>query len=211
MIAVLALLTHGHGGCFLQDYLATITGHVPGDMVRCLATFLDFCYLVQCNMICADILDLIKEALDQFHHYCEIFIKTGVRVDNISLLWQHSLIYYITSIILFGSPNRLCLSIMESKHIKAVKNPWCHSSHYHALLQILTINEQQDKLAAAHSVFKHKGMMQGSTLAYTAMVLWGDHSPPLPTIEDDDQHDDHGAVTGPPVMNSVMLTATVGK
>ena len=76
---------------------------------------------------------------------------------------------------------------------------------------MLTINEWQDKLAATWSVFAHKGMMQGTTQAYTTMVLRGDHPPPLPTIEEDDQHDDHGAVTGPPVMNSVMLAATVSK
>ena len=194
-----------------QVYLAAITGHVPGDMVRCLAAFLDFCYLVRRNSICADTLDLILEALNRFHHYREIFVKTGVRVDNISLPQQHSLLHYITSIILFGSPNGLCSSITESKHIKAVKKPWRRSSRYRALLQMLTINERQDKLAAARSVFAHKGMMQGTTQAYTAMVLRGNHPPPLPTIEEDDQHDDHGAVTGPPVMNSVTLAATVGK
>ena len=76
---------------------------------------------------------------------------------------------------------------------------------------MLTINKWQDKLAAAWSVFKHKGMMLGTTLAYTAMVLQGDHPPPLPTIEEDDQRDDHGAVTGPPVMNTITLAAMVGK
>ena len=43
------------------------------------------------------------------------------------------------------------------------------------------------------------------------MVLQGNHPPPLPTIKEDDEHDDHGAVTGPPVMNTVTLTAMVGK
>ena len=154
-----------------QVYLTAITGHVPVDMVRCLAAFLDFCYLVQCNSICANTntLDLIKEALNWFHHYHEIFVKTGIRVNNISLPQQHSLVHYIASIILFRSPNGLCSSIMESKHIKAVKKSWHHSSQYHALLKMLTINEQQDKLAAAQSVFTHKGMMQGTTLAYVTI------------------------------------------
>ena len=124
-------------------YLATITG--PSDIVRCLAVFLYFCYLVQCNSICADTLGQIQEALDQFRHH-------------------H------TSIILFGSPNGLCLSIMELEHIKDIKKPWHHSSQYLALLQ-LTINEWQDKLATARSAFVQEGMMQGTTLAYVAMVL----------------------------------------
>lgn len=51
--------------------------------------------------------------------------------------------------------------------------------------------------------------MQGTILAYTAMVLWGDRPPPLPIIEDDLQ-DDHRALIGPPVMNTITLTATIG-
>ena len=61
----------------------------------------------------------------------------------------------------------------------------------------------------AQSIFTQAGMMQGTTLAYTAMVLWGDHPPPLPIIEDDLQ-DDHGALIGPPVMNTITLAATIG-
>ena len=76
---------------------------------------------------------------------------------------------------------------------------------------MLTINEQQDKLAAARSVFVQEKMMQGTTLAYTTMILQGDHLQPLPIIEEDDHWYDHGAVTGPRVMNSVTLTATVSK
>ena len=75
------------------------------------SALLDFCYLVRRNSICTDTLDLIKEALDRLHHYREIFIETGVRVDNISLPRQHAL-----------------ASITEPKHIKAVKKPWRRSS-----------------------------------------------------------------------------------
>ena len=172
-------------------------------MVRCLATFLNFCYLVQCNAICAYILNQITEALDHFHNYHKIFIETGVRINNISLPRQHSLVHYINSIILFGSSNSLCSSITELKHIKAVKKPWCWS-------QMLLTNVHQDKLAAAWSVFTQKGMMQGSTLVYMMLVMHGKYPLPLPTINEE-RHDDHGAVTGPWVMNTVKLTACPGE
>ena len=170
-------------------------------MVRCLAAFLDFCYLVRHNSICANTLDQISDALNCFHHYHKVFIETSVGIDNISLPWQHSLIHYLNSIILFGSPNGLCSSIMESKHIKAVKKPWHHSSCYHALLQMLVINKWKDKLMVIWSVFTQKGMLQGTTLqgttlAYTTMMLHGDCLPPLPVIQEEGR-DDHGAVTGP--------------
>ena len=176
-------------------------------MVRCLAAFLDFCYFVRRDAICADTLDLITDALDRFHQYHTIFIETGVRIDAISLPRQHSLLHYLRSIILFGSPNGLCSSITESKHIKAVKKPWRRSNRYNALPQMLLTNMRQDKLAAARSVFVQKGMMQGTTTAYTAMALRGERPPPLPTIEEEGR-DDHGAVTGPQVMNSVKLAVT---
>ena len=179
-------------------------------MVKCLAAFLDFCYLVRHNSICTDTLDRISDALNHFHHYRKVFIETNVRIDNISLPQQHSLIHYLNSIILFGSPNGLCSSIMELKHIKAVKKPWHHSSCYHALLQMLVINEWQDKLMAMWSVFTQKGMLQGTTLAYTTMMLCGDRPPPLPVIQEEGR-DDHGAVTGPWVMNMVTLAVTAGE
>ena len=166
--------------------------------------------LVRHNSICTNTLDQISDALDCFHHYRKVFIETSVRIDNISLPWQHSLIRYLDSIILFGSPNGLCSSITESKHIKAVKKPWRRSSRYRALLQMLVINKRQDKLMAIWSVFTQKGMLQGTTLAYTTMMLRGDRPPPLPVIQEEGR-DDHGAVTGPRVMNMVTLAVTAGE
>ena len=50
---------------------------------------------------------------------------------------------------------------------------------------MLVTNMHQDKLAAAQSVFTQKRMMQGSTMAYTAMSLQGNWPPPLPTIDEE--------------------------
>ncbi|KAJ7907795.1 hypothetical protein B0H13DRAFT_2332007 [Mycena leptocephala] len=118
----------------MKVYLAAIAGHVPGEMVKCIAAFMDFCYLVQQNSITSDALDDIQEVLDHFHTHRDIFIQTGVRV-NISLLRQHALVHYPRSIRLFASPNGLCSSITESKHIKAVKEPWRCSNRFNALIQ----------------------------------------------------------------------------
>lgn len=63
---------------------------------------------------------------------------------------------------------------------------------------------------AIRSVFTQKGMLQGTTLAYTTMMLHGDRPPPLPVIQEEGR-DDHGAVTGPRVMNTVTLAVTAGE
>jgi hypothetical protein len=65
----------------------------------------------------------IKCKLSQFQQLQDVFIEAGVRID-ISLPRQHALGHYLTSVMLFGSPNGLCSSITESKYIKAAKEPW---------------------------------------------------------------------------------------
>jgi hypothetical protein len=62
----------------------------------------------------------------------------------------------------FGAPNGLCSSITESKHIKAVKEPWRRSNRYDALGQMLLTNQRLDKLAAARVDFNARGMLKGT-------------------------------------------------
>jgi hypothetical protein len=66
---------------------------------------------------------------------------------------------------MFGAPNGLCSSITESKHIKAVKEPWRQSSRYKALGQMLLTNQQLDKLAAARIDFSTRGMLKGTCMS----------------------------------------------
>jgi hypothetical protein len=69
-----------------QVYLAAIPGHVPSEMVKCLAVFLDFCYIMWCNAITAEDLMELQVILDHFHFHCAVFIDTaGVTGKNISL------------------------------------------------------------------------------------------------------------------------------
>jgi hypothetical protein len=67
--------------------------------------------------------------------------------------------HYSTLIRLFGAPNGLCSSITESKHIKAVKEPWRRSNRYQALFQMLVTNQRLDKLAAARADFQTRDML----------------------------------------------------
>ena len=121
---------------------------------------------------------------------------------------------------------------MESKHIKAVKEPWRRSSRYKALIQMLHTITQLDKFAALLRVFLHKGMLAGSTSTHFAQLLGegndtdddGDGSEG--TREDEDEEDeevdgqekpsiderlkDAGPVAGPQSLSSVELAATSG-
>ena len=104
-------------------YLPAIEGHVPGDIVHTFWAFIEFCYLVRRDVITDETLAKLQDALGWFHQYREIFHTTGVHPDGFSLPRQHSFTHYEVLIQSFGAPNGLCTSIMESKHIKAVKEP----------------------------------------------------------------------------------------
>jgi len=144
--------------------LPAIKGHIPQDMVRAFSAFLDFCYIVRREALTEDDLAQLQDALDRFHQFREVFRATGV-VLSFSLPRQHSLQHYSLMIRLFGAPNGLCSSITESKHIKAVKEPWRRSNRYRALGQMLLTNQRLDKIAAARSDFEARGMLQGSCIS----------------------------------------------
>ena len=143
-----------------------IEGFVPPDVIQTFAAFLEFCYITHHNVINEHSLKDLEAALQQFRQFCTVFSGT-VRADGLTgfaLPRQHSLTHYHSNIKKFGAPNSLCSSITESKHIITVKRPWCQSSRYKALSQILQVNQKLDKLAAAKADFASHGMLAGSSL-----------------------------------------------
>jgi hypothetical protein len=152
---------------FLQVYLPAIEGHVLPEMVQALRAFLEFCYIARRNIHDTNSLQELEDALERYHTYRKIFQECGVRPDGFNLPRQHSLIHYLQLIRAFGAPNGLCSSITESKHIKAIKEPWRRSNRFDALSQMLLTNQRLDKLAAARVDFSHRGMLEGISLNWT--------------------------------------------
>lgn len=153
----------------------------------------------------------MQAALANFHNYRKVFQDVGIRPDGFSLPRQHALDHYVEGIELFGSPNGVCSSITESKHIRAVKRPWRRSSKYKPLAQILLINQRLDKLAAARVAFMARGMLSGnvvtSALAETQGLELDDDSD---DENDRDASKDVGAVDGPRVFSSIELATRPG-
>ncbi|KAI0689353.1 hypothetical protein C8T65DRAFT_700267, partial [Cerioporus squamosus] len=129
-------------------------------MVRAMGAFLDICYLVRRDTIDEDMLIEIEAAIERFHAERSFFETTGVR-ESISLPRQHAIKHYIRMIRQFGLPNGLCSSMMEAKHIIAVKRPYRRSSKNNALGQIIKTNERLDKLAAFQVELTALGMLDG--------------------------------------------------
>lgn len=135
----------------MKVFLPAISGLVPAGMVRAIAAFLDFCYLVRRSQIDEDVLLKIDAAVARFHAERDVFIHEGIR-EHFNLPRQHSILHYRPLIQMFGAPNGICSSITESKHISAVKDAYRRSSRNQPLGEMLLINQRMDKLAAAHDI-----------------------------------------------------------
>jgi hypothetical protein len=157
-------------------FLGAIVGHVPDAMVKAISSFLDFCYIARRNVFDEKVLNDFTTSLSDYHLHRKVFLQTGVR-DDFNLPRQHSMVHYPFLVTEFGAPNGLDSSITESKHIKAVKQPYRRSSRFKALGQMLLTNQRLDKLAASRLDFQTRGMLRGE--------LIGLHSI-LPTIPEDD-------------------------
>ncbi|KAK0435379.1 hypothetical protein EV421DRAFT_2011156 [Armillaria borealis] len=182
----------------MKVYLPAVAEYLPEEMMQCLASFMDFCYLVRRTDFDEETLNQLETTIAQFHARRQVFITTGVR-DSISLPRQHSLVHYRQHIINFGAPNGLCSSITESRHITAVKKPWRRSNRYNALSQMLLTNQRLDKLTALRAELASKGLVAPN------------HPPPPDPF--DVESEDAGAVDEPILAEyliySILLIATL--
>ncbi|KAL0068173.1 hypothetical protein AAF712_004833 [Marasmius tenuissimus] len=201
----------------MKIYLPALHGHLPPSILKCLSALLEFCYLVRRDFITESTLVKVEQALDEFHEHREVFRDCGIR-DNFSLPRQHSLVHYIRCIRLFGAPNGLCSSITESKHIKAVKEPYRRSNRFQALGQMLITNQRLDKLTSFRSVLQQRGMLEGTLLeaAFADLSLDNDGSDSddepagqrSQSQRDDKEDDDGGPLDTRDLTSTVMMALT---
>ncbi|KAF5382367.1 hypothetical protein D9757_009785 [Collybiopsis confluens] len=143
----------------MKIFLPAVSEYLPSDMMKCLSSFEDFCYLVRRSDIDETSLAEIQRSIKSFQEYRQIFIDTGVR-EHFSIPRMHAIKHYPFCIMEFGAPNGLCSSITESRHITAVKKPWRRSNCYQALSQMLLTNQRLDKLSALRSsLVKHQFLL----------------------------------------------------
>ncbi|KAI0668119.1 hypothetical protein C8Q78DRAFT_1071468 [Trametes maxima] len=147
----------------MKVYLPAIKGHLPSDAVRALRGFLEFCYIIRRETHTPRSLSSMRDALQRFHTYREVFRIPGVRPDGFSLPRQHSCVHYEDRIWAFAAPVSLCSLITESKHITAVKEPWRRSNRFEALGQMLLTNQHMDNLSASRTHFQSRGMFDSES------------------------------------------------
>ena len=138
-------------------------------MVQAVAALLDFTYFARRSEHDTHSLTAMEAALQYFHELRVVFVETGVRPDGFGLPRQHALVHYVQAIRMFGSPNGLCSTITESKHIEAVKRTWRRSSRNQPIKQMLQCLTRLSKMAAARVEFGRRGMLHGDV--HTAVRL----------------------------------------
>jgi hypothetical protein len=143
--------------------MPALQGHLPGDVIRTFRAFLEFYYIARRDVITEDDLEELEDAISCFHSFREVFAPIRGR-NGFSLPRQHAIVHYPALIRLFGAPNGLCSSITESKHIRAVKEPWRRSNRNEALFQMLTTNQRLNQLSAARVEFTKRGIVNGTLL-----------------------------------------------
>ncbi|KAI5980694.1 hypothetical protein EDD15DRAFT_2392728 [Pisolithus albus] len=176
----------------MKVYLPAIEGHVPGDIIRTFRAFLEFCYLVRRNILTEKDLDDLDEVLARFYRYREVFKTSGV-VTSFSLPQQHAMKHYQQLIQLF-----------------ARQTPYRCTNKYHALGQMLVINQRLDKLAASQADFESRSMLHGTCLSTALAQLDQDNESerPLGSASLDESQGDYEDVDGPRVEAHVCLAQT---
>lgn len=145
-------------------------------MIRSVRSFLEFCYIARRSEHFPATIEGMQDACSKFWQYREIFRSVpGVLKKDFNLPRQHSMLHYERHIWNFGAPSGLCTSITESKHIKAVKEPWRRSNRYEALGQMLLTNQRMDKLAMSRVHYEEQGMLVGTCLQAARLELGTSH------------------------------------
>lgn len=189
---------------FEQVILPALVGYIPDKMIQCLAALLDFCYLARRSAHTTEDLQNMEVTLARFHDLRTVFEETGVR-DGFSLPRQHALLHYVRSIQLFGSPNGLCSSITESKHIAAVKRPWRRSNRKHPIGQIIRTLARLSKLAAVRVDYARRGMLRSDVYTHALRTSGLAHGPDRERLDDERFRQDAEAIAAPDARNVSSL------
>jgi hypothetical protein len=67
-------------------YIAAIAGHVPSEIVKCLSTFMNLCYIFRRNAISSTVLKNAEALLDRFHELRGFFVDAGVRSTYLHII-----------------------------------------------------------------------------------------------------------------------------
>lgn len=128
-----------------KQLVGCLAGILEKDAVRAARSLLDFAYIAQYSCHSDETLQMLDEALAEFHKYQDVFLVTGATecallclsgplfthfvLAALDLPKLHSLVHYTSSIRLFGATNGYNTEQTERLHIDFAKRAYDASNH----------------------------------------------------------------------------------
>jgi len=126
-------------------FLGVVAGLLDEHAVIAVRGILDFTYYAQYQSHTETTLKKMDTVLHSFHQNKNIFVDLGARNDfNIPKI--HSMLYYTTSIHLFGSVDGFNTELPERIHINFTKKGYRSSNKWDYIYQMTTWLRQQDAI-----------------------------------------------------------------
>ncbi|KAI0343815.1 hypothetical protein BDW22DRAFT_1477302 [Trametopsis cervina] len=120
-------------------------GRSPVHLIKASRALLDFLYYAQYPVHSTNTLNLLHEALQQFHEYKHVFVDLGVRED-FELPKLHFARHYIALIKAVGTPDNFNTEYTERLHIDYAKAAYAATNHKNEFSQMTIWLERKEKI-----------------------------------------------------------------
>jgi hypothetical protein len=128
-------------------------GSSPVRLVRSVRSILDFLYLAQFPVHTDTTLDLLQNALNQFHNNKDVFVQLGIR-NNFNLPKLHFAAHYVQKIKFFGTTDNFNTEYTERLHIDFTKNAYRATNRKNEFSQMTLWLERKEK------IYRHEQFIQ---------------------------------------------------
>ncbi|KAF9502071.1 hypothetical protein BDN71DRAFT_1378620 [Pleurotus eryngii] len=134
-------------------------------LIRAVRAILDFLYLAQYPVHTDRTLELLEDALEEFHNNKSIFIDLGIR-DSFNIPKLHFTQHYRRFIKMYGSLDNFNTEYTERLHIDLAKDAYDATNHKDEFRQMTVWLERKEKILRHHQYVQWR--LQGTPLPSTA-------------------------------------------
>ncbi|KAH9829182.1 uncharacterized protein C8Q71DRAFT_693096, partial [Rhodofomes roseus] len=126
-------------------FLGVLMGRADAEVVRAVRAVLDFINLAALHSHTTETLALLRQSLDDFHAYKNVFIELGARTQShFNIPKLHAIEHYATMILKFGSADGFNTESPERLHIDYAKDAYRASNHKDYVAQMVTWLRRQE-------------------------------------------------------------------
>ena len=120
-------------------------GRVSSRVIKAARALLDFLYLAQFPSHTTDTLHRLQDSLMHFHENKAVFVDLGTR-DSFNIPKFHSLLHYVSSIMLFGTTDNYNTEQTERLHIDFARDAYRATNRKNEFAQMTTWLQRREKI-----------------------------------------------------------------